>query len=75
MPVTILLIEDEADVVDLVRLNLHRAGLGVSVAMNGWDEGQPAWWRNLEAHPDAVIRFATRAAAPGARTPCGGRGT
>ena len=26
--------------------------------MNGWDEAQPAWWRNLEAHPDAVIRLA-----------------
>jgi deazaflavin-dependent oxidoreductase (nitroreductase family) len=26
--------------------------------MNGWDEGHPAWWRNLEAHPDAVIRLA-----------------
>lgn len=27
------------------------------LAMNGWDEGRPAWWRNLEAHPDAVIRL------------------
>ena len=27
----------------------------VALAMNGWDEGHPAWWRNLEAHPDAVI--------------------
>ena len=30
----------------------------VALAMNGWDEGHPAWWRNLEAHPDAVIRLA-----------------
>ena len=30
----------------------------VVLAMNGWDEGQPAWWRNLEAHPDAVVRLA-----------------
>jgi deazaflavin-dependent oxidoreductase (nitroreductase family) len=30
----------------------------VTLAMNGWDEGQPAWWCNLEAHPDAVIRLA-----------------
>ena len=30
----------------------------VTLAMNGWDEGHPAWWRNLEAHPDAVIRLA-----------------
>ena len=29
----------------------------VALAMNGWDEGQPAWWLNLEAHPDAVIRW------------------
>jgi deazaflavin-dependent oxidoreductase (nitroreductase family) len=26
--------------------------------MNGWEEGHPAWWRNLEAHPDAVVRLA-----------------
>ena len=30
----------------------------VALAMNGWDEGHPAWWLNLEAHPDAVIRLA-----------------
>jgi F420H(2)-dependent quinone reductase len=29
----------------------------VALAMNGWDEGQPAWWLNLEAHPDAVVRL------------------
>ena len=29
----------------------------VAIAMNGWHEGDPAWWRNLEAHPDAVIRL------------------
>ena len=29
----------------------------VVIAMNGWDEGHPAWWRNLEANPDAVIRL------------------
>jgi deazaflavin-dependent oxidoreductase (nitroreductase family) len=28
------------------------------VAMNGWDEGHPAWWLNLEAHPDATVRLA-----------------
>lgn len=27
------------------------------LAMNGWDEGRPAWWLNLEVHPDAVIRL------------------
>jgi deazaflavin-dependent oxidoreductase (nitroreductase family) len=29
----------------------------VLLAMNGWDEGHPAWWLNLEAHPDAVVRL------------------
>jgi deazaflavin-dependent oxidoreductase (nitroreductase family) len=29
----------------------------LGMAMNGWDEGHPAWWRNLQAHPDAVIRL------------------
>jgi F420H(2)-dependent quinone reductase len=29
----------------------------VALAMNGWDEGHPAWWLNLEAHPDAVVRL------------------
>jgi F420H(2)-dependent quinone reductase len=30
----------------------------VVMAMNGWDEGHPAWWLNLEEHPDAVVRLA-----------------
>lgn len=30
----------------------------VVLAMNGWGEGHPAWWLNLEAHPDAVVRLA-----------------
>jgi deazaflavin-dependent oxidoreductase (nitroreductase family) len=29
----------------------------VLLAMNGWDEGHPAWWLNLKAHPDAVVRL------------------
>ena len=29
----------------------------VLLAMNGWDEGHPAWWLNLEVHPDAVVRL------------------
>lgn len=36
----------------------------VVLAMNGWDEGHPAWWRNLEAHPDAVIRLAREEERP-----------
>ena len=30
----------------------------VALAMNGWDEGHPSWWLNLEAHPQAVVRVA-----------------
>lgn len=30
----------------------------VAIAMNGWDEGHPAWWLNLQANPDAMIRLA-----------------
>jgi deazaflavin-dependent oxidoreductase (nitroreductase family) len=30
----------------------------VTMAMNGWDEGHPAWWLNLEANPDAAVRLA-----------------
>ena len=29
----------------------------VTLAMNGWDEGDPSWWRNLQAHPDAAVRL------------------
>lgn len=29
----------------------------VTLAMNGGEEGHPAWWLNLEARPDAVIRL------------------
>jgi deazaflavin-dependent oxidoreductase (nitroreductase family) len=27
----------------------------VTLAMNGWGEGAPAWWLNLQAQPDASI--------------------
>ncbi len=27
-------------------------------ACNGWGEGEPAWWLNLQAHPDASIDIA-----------------
>lgn len=29
----------------------------VTLAMNGWIEGHPAWWLNLQAQPDAVVRL------------------
>ncbi len=27
----------------------------VTLAMNGWGKGEPAWWLNLQAHPDARV--------------------
>jgi F420H(2)-dependent quinone reductase len=27
------------------------------MGMNGWAEGGPAWWLNLQAHPDAVVEL------------------
>ena len=36
----------------------------VALAMNGWDEGHPAWWLNLQAHPDADVRLAGRPPRP-----------
>ena len=44
----------------------------VAIAMNGWDEGHPAWWRNLEAHPDAVIRLAHQRQRPVRARPSAG---
>ena len=32
--------------------------------MNGWDEGHPAWWLNLQAHPDATVRLADEPPRP-----------
>ena len=28
----------------------------VTMAMNGWGAGEPAWWLNLQAHPDATVQ-------------------
>ncbi|HEY5882202.1 MAG TPA: nitroreductase/quinone reductase family protein [Nakamurella sp.] len=30
----------------------------VGMAMNGWADGEPAWWLNLQAHPDARVDLA-----------------
>ena len=27
----------------------------VTLAMNGWAEAEPAWWLNVQAHPDVTI--------------------
>ena len=29
----------------------------VTMAMNGWAEAEPAWWLNLQAHPDANVQL------------------
>jgi deazaflavin-dependent oxidoreductase (nitroreductase family) len=28
----------------------------VTLAMNGWGAPEPAWWLNLQAHPEATVR-------------------
>jgi len=44
----------------------------VTMAMNGWGEGEPAWWLNLLANPEATVvladgeRAVSAAAAKGA---------
>ena len=30
----------------------------VTMAMNGWADPEPAWWLNLQAHPDATVDLA-----------------
>jgi deazaflavin-dependent oxidoreductase (nitroreductase family) len=43
----------------------HRVILGyledgpnlVTMAMNGWGEGEPAWWLNLQASPDTIVEL------------------
>ena len=30
----------------------------ITLAMNGWADGEPAWWLNLQAHPDARVDLA-----------------
>jgi deazaflavin-dependent oxidoreductase (nitroreductase family) len=27
----------------------------VTMAMNGWNDGEPAWWLNLQAYPDVEV--------------------
>jgi deazaflavin-dependent oxidoreductase (nitroreductase family) len=39
----------------------------VTLAMNGWAEPEPAWWLNLQAHPDTSVQL------PGERRAVHGR--
>ncbi len=32
----------------------------VTLAMNGWGQGEPAWWLNLKAHPRARVQLKDR---------------
>jgi deazaflavin-dependent oxidoreductase (nitroreductase family) len=27
----------------------------VTMAMNGWGDAEPAWWLNLQGHPDVTV--------------------
>ena len=27
----------------------------ITMAINGWADGEPAWWLNLQAHPDTSV--------------------
>jgi deazaflavin-dependent oxidoreductase (nitroreductase family) len=36
----------------------------VAIAMNGWDEGDPSWCLNLQAHPGGVVKIAGRSPCP-----------
>jgi len=29
----------------------------VALAMNGWADAEPAWWLNLQAQPDAIVKL------------------
>ena len=45
----------------------------VTLAMNGWGPAEPAWWLNLQAHPEARVELPGRSAA-GDRARGRGRG-
>jgi deazaflavin-dependent oxidoreductase (nitroreductase family) len=32
----------------------------VTMAMNGWADPEPAWWLNLQAHPEVTVHLAGR---------------
>lgn len=43
----------------------------VTMAMNGWGEHEPAWWLNLQAHPDTTVELPTGPRAVRARAAVG----
>ncbi len=34
---------------------LEEEGAYAVLAMNGWGDGEPQWWLNLQAHPEATV--------------------
>ena len=43
----------------------------VTMAMNGWADGEPAWWLNLQANPDAHVELKGASVAVHARAAIG----
>ena len=43
----------------------------VTLAMNGWAAPEPAWWLNLQSHPDASVELADGSHAVRARAATG----
>ena len=43
----------------------------VTLAMNGWGDGEPAWWLNLQAAPDTTVHLADGPRAVRAREAVG----
>jgi deazaflavin-dependent oxidoreductase (nitroreductase family) len=39
----------------------------VTMAMNGWGAAEPAWWLNLQAHPEATVQLKNEARRTRAR--------
>jgi F420H(2)-dependent quinone reductase len=39
----------------------------ITLAMNGWADSAPAWWLNLEAHPEATVELPGESRAVSAR--------
>jgi deazaflavin-dependent oxidoreductase (nitroreductase family) len=39
----------------------------VTMAMNGWAAPEPAWWLNLQAHPEVMVQLADGSRAVRAR--------
>jgi deazaflavin-dependent oxidoreductase (nitroreductase family) len=53
-------------------LGYHEDGPNlVTVAMNGWGEGDPGWWLNLQARPEATIELRGETRAVHARAALG----